>query len=214
MAENSNWFTGREVVLVLDEPSETDRYLDLIRFFPEIRWTILENDREHVWRNPSKVINVGIRHATGEHVLVMSPETICVGDLPSSLLQVAKTGVAAVGGTTFVTYSELKELGLKAASALRIQYLCGSICVRRLALVAVRGYDEGINGWGGDDYNLRSRLNLIGYPAQYVGGPFGVHPGRADPIRTDLPKARTREIEQFANGFDWGTEFSKVVHRS
>ena len=77
-----------EVILVMDTPDEEPELLALLTQYPDVRWTVLVNDRAHPWRPPCKAINVGLRHAVGQFVLVCSPESAFVGDVPSMALEV------------------------------------------------------------------------------------------------------------------------------
>ncbi|RKH57013.1 hypothetical protein D7V93_19095 [Corallococcus llansteffanensis] len=152
-----------EVILVLDEPSEEADVLRLVRDFPSIRWRVVVNDFDHPWRPPCRSINVGIRNAVGEHVLVMSPESAFVTDVPSvALAHIAENpGTAALGHVAFGTFDQVAAAdGSLAAAYTGPITPYGSICVARERLEALHGYDEGFDRWGGDDDNLRVRLMM------------------------------------------------------
>ncbi len=72
-----------EVVVVMDENESESGVLDLIRQYPDIRWQVRVNDQPHGWQPPCKAINVGVRHASHDVVLVCSPESMFVTDVPA-----------------------------------------------------------------------------------------------------------------------------------
>ncbi|TQF17721.1 hypothetical protein FJV41_01770 [Myxococcus llanfairpwllgwyngyllgogerychwyrndrobwllllantysiliogogogochensis] len=154
---------GTEVVIVLDEPSEEGEVMRLVRDFPSIRWRIIVNDFDHPWRPPCRAINVGVRNAIGEHVLVMSPESAFVTDVPGIALAhiAANPGTAALGHVAFATFDQVESAGGSLATAFTEPVtIYGSICVARERLNAIHGYDESFDQWGGDDDNLRVRLMM------------------------------------------------------
>ncbi|NNB85297.1 galactosyltransferase-related protein [Corallococcus exiguus] len=160
---NARYFSRPEyeAVLSLDEPSEEAELLRVLRDFPSIRWRVLVNDFDHPWRPPCRAINVGVRHALGENVLVVSPESAFITDVPALGLEhiAANPGTAALGRVCFATFDSLEahEGSLEKTSASPWHFY-GSICVPRERLFRIHGYDEGFDRWGGDDDNLRIRL--------------------------------------------------------
>lgn len=72
---------GIELIICLDEPSETELILDYIKNYPFINWKIIVNEKDHEWRNPSKAINVGIRHASKKYILQIDPELELLTDV-------------------------------------------------------------------------------------------------------------------------------------
>ena len=80
---NSKFFqrNGIEVIIALDNPTEEKELLDFITHYPFINWKVVVNKKYHTWRNPSKAINVGIRNATKQYLMVMSPESEFFSDV-------------------------------------------------------------------------------------------------------------------------------------
>lgn len=221
-----------EVVLSLDEPTEEHGVLDLIGRFPAIRWTMLVNDHDHAWRTPSRAINVGIRHAVGTYVLVVSPESAFVTDVPAIAhdLLACGSGFAAVGRVAFATYDELAAAGSLDAcyaatppavwgahASFRGGQPYGSLCVERERLARIGGYDEGLVLWGGDDDNMRVRLMLDGAVVGISDAMRIVHlarePRPPKPVRHAL-----RDLERIyqpatasANATEWGVTFDRVA---
>ncbi len=64
-----------ELIVVLDEPSEEGAFVEWARSFSG-NVKIIVNDVDHEWRPPCKAINVGIRHALGDYVVYVDPETL------------------------------------------------------------------------------------------------------------------------------------------
>src|SRR3990172_3034217 len=67
-----------EVILCLDDDSETLGVLELAQQYRDLKWRIVACHEKHEWRAPAKPINVGIKHARGKYILIVSPESIFV----------------------------------------------------------------------------------------------------------------------------------------
>jgi hypothetical protein len=223
-----------EVVLVLDEPSEAAEVLELVHAtVSDIRWRVIVNDRPHAWRPPSKAINVGIRHALGELVLVASPESVFVDDPVAFFPDVRSQSAFAVGCVAFATYAEFLDLehrGLERAfqviesSNTRLFY--GSLLAPRASFNTVTGYDESLDKWGGDDDNLRARFALAGLHMIQCDKLRVIHlsalprrglslPPESFPkerIITPLDERRLLAPASYrANSANWGTDFGRTL---
>ncbi|WP_423459018.1 glycosyltransferase family 2 protein [Ottowia sp. VDI28] len=174
---NAGYLTrpGVEVVIVMDDPGEEAGLLEFLAGFPGISWRVVVNDQAHEWRPPCVAINVGIRHARGQTVLICSPESAFVTDVPGHALLLGRVqpNTVALGQVAFVHFSVLERgytlealhtLGTKNLPGLAVYY--GSIVAPRAAFERVQGYDESQAVWGGDDDNVRIRLEMAGYPLQ------------------------------------------------
>lgn len=215
---------GIEVVLALDEPGEEAGVLALVARFPQIRWKVLVNDVAHAWRPPCKAINAGARCSAGRFVLVHSPESAYAGDAPAMLLQAAMghaRGVA-VGRVGFARFDELTDT-LDAAFErqvppdLLLQTFYGSLCCAREAFDAVHGYDESFEAWGGDDDNLRVRLEMAGW--QLLACPAAHLLHLSDETRTggeqfdrDVDWIKCTPHEARAGDAGWGRDFDRIAH--
>ena len=71
---------GIEIVIAMDEDSEEESIINFTHRYPFINWKVIVNHSKHDWRNPAKAINVGIRNATKEFILVCSPESEFITD--------------------------------------------------------------------------------------------------------------------------------------
>lgn len=237
---------GIEVVLVMDEPSDEKALLELLRFYPEIRWQVVVNDQPHDWRPPCCAINVGIRHAQGDYVLVMSPESACVTDVPAAALRTLlehPQGVA-LGQVGFACYEDLQRhlytnphlyrehrAYLQQVEDLancyqntvtdiyRLDTFYGSICAPRATFMAVQGYDESFTGWGGDDDNLRVRMELAGYqnllcPQLRLLHLDDRHRTGGEQYDPDDDFVKCAIDQALANNVDWGKDFDRLAYRT
>lgn len=210
---NYRFFAGqdREVVLVLDEPSEEKGVLELIKIYSAVNWRVLVNRQKHEWRSPTKAINVGIRHATGEWVFVCSPESVLTDNLPIKLIRsCAKHDGYACGR---VSFCKLHEDNSWTSVGELMPY--GSIAAQRKNLIKVYGYSEDLQGWGGDDDLLRRKLDLIGVPAFYPENCVLFHLER-NPESRPAKRASAYNYNELANpqikvNNNWGLDFREVI---
>lgn len=207
--------TGVEVIIVMDESSEEEKLLNLIRQYPEICWKVIVNDNLHEWRNPSRVLNVGIQCACKSYVLVISPESEMATDIMLQFrMKLNGSGNFCIGQVHFLEHHE-KRFFLKG-----VPY--GSIMVIRENLIKIGGYDESLDRWGGDDDNLRIRLKMSGVIETFVPEAHVLHredkedeksrPSRKSPIPgTPLFQRIYHPCHWLANEGDFGHDFDRVA---
>ena len=216
--KNRKYFerNGVEVVIVLDCPDEKEELLAYIREYPFLNWRVIYNDKAHDWRNPTKPINVGIRFATKKYVMVCSPESEFYTD---AILQL-RTGLQnypnhyAIGNVCFAGYSE----EINDSTILNRKLMSyGSIMIEKKHLCSIKGYDEALNRWGGDDDNIRARLELSGIQELFMPEVKLIHrdscPG--DNIRRTPPwdiLEQLRYPEQTIVNDEWGEDFDTVIY--
>lgn len=148
---------GIEIVIVMDEDSEEIELIKFINLYPFINWKVIVNHQKHAWRNPSKAINVGIKNASKECILVCSPESEFITDaiyIMRKKLEYYPNHFAI--GT--VSFADIEETIFTKQRF--IEY--GSIMARKKDFYAITGYDESLTKWGGDDDNVRIRLEMYG----------------------------------------------------
>lgn len=212
-----------EIVLVVDEPDSESAALEIMRQHPNVRWRALINRQDHPWRNPAKAINVGLRHASASVILVSSPETVWLTDVPHQLLAETRKRPTSFhsGHLLFADTDKVNSLEAFKVKAVTEPHNCGSICVLKEHLEQINGYDESLIGWGGDDDNLRSRLRLTGIHGQVHQHTALVHPPMTGNHRVYSrdTAARLREIvrptEAKANqNADWGRDFSEMFYEA
>lgn len=149
---------GIEVVISMDDDSQEDELILLIRQYPFINWKVIINRQKHEWRNPCKAINVGIKNSNKKYILVCSPESEFFTDaifLMRRMLEYYENHFA-IGTVAFAYGYEVREEDL----SFHMPY--GSIMAKKEDFIAIKGYDEALNKWGGDDDNLRARLEFNG----------------------------------------------------
>jgi hypothetical protein len=224
---------GREVILALDENSESDAVVALVRRYPEVRWKVLVNDVPHRWRPPCKAINVGLRHASGRSGFIASPESAYAGDAPGLAVAIAgayPAGIALgrVGFTQFDNLRDGRTIDAHCTGTIPHQLFLdsfyGSICGPRAAFEAVDGYAEAFTDWGGDDDNVRIRLEMAGYTLLACPGVRVLHLSfkpRAGPQHPDMPwdeqAARVKCSPDSIRGTrhaDWGRSFDRIAYAS
>lgn len=215
---------GIEVVIVADEPTEEDGILDYIRTYPFINWKVVINDKDHPWRNPAKAFNVGIRQATKQYILVTDPELEFYTDVIYELREKLDSYPEhyAIGQVLFMDVSEeIDKETLHKHSHELIPY--GSIMAKKEYFERVGGYYEHYIGWGGEDDNLRKRLELAGIRQLFFPDSVLIH-------REDMKKRSMSRNEQRAriprdilsemflpkeimvNGKDWGRDFCRIAY--
>lgn len=160
-----------EVILVLDEDSECSTVVKFAQQYPDVNWRVFVNTEKHEWRPPCKAINVGLKMARGNRLLIVSPESLFVNNVPELVLLYAELlpDTAVCGRVNHCHLDEFAtaENVFEALVVDRVRtnakdHFYGSICVSRNRAIEIGGYDECLIKWGGDDDNFRARLRLAG----------------------------------------------------
>jgi glycosyltransferase involved in cell wall biosynthesis len=217
-----------EVLLCLDEDSESSRVCRLLERFARIKWKVIVCHQPHPWRPPSKAINVGIRHAAGDYVMIVSPESLFIGDVPAQMLSHAALFPAGAicGRVNFCRFAELADGNGTYEAMLRYQHLqtnkplhYGSICLSRAKAFEVGGYDECLTRWGGDDDNFRARLQLAGLKIVKTNDVNILHLG-FESRNSTRPQKTARELDYLFSPKQpvcprcfprWGRAFTHIV---
>lgn len=207
---------GIEVIICLDEDSEENELLEFISTYPLINWKVIVNHKKHDWRNPSKTINVGIKGATKKYILVCSPES----EFYTDAIKIMRENLEyydkhfAVGRVAFVDYDreEIDDVWFT--------HPFGSIMVEKKYLFAIGGYDESLDKWGGDDNNVRARLELSGVKKLYLPEVKLVHREEKKELKVRKKKTERVPVEMWKDIFlpskisindNWGEDFNDVV---
>lgn len=215
---------GIEVVIVLDTPLESEELLSYVQQYPFVNWRIVMNDKPHEWRNPAKPLNVGIRHATKKYVMVCSPESEMVTDviyiLRKSFDDYSNYPHYAIGR---VCFADEEEVTVKTFNNYR-SIPFGSIMFERVHAEQIHGYDETLSKWGGDDNNIRSRLDMVGVKELYFNEAMMAHRDinndegkkrRSTPF-VETPNNALRHFffpkNAVANNENWGKDFDKIIY--
>jgi GT2 family glycosyltransferase len=216
---------GIEVVIAMDEPSEQSDLLVLIKEYPLINWKVIVNEKKHEWRNPSKTLNVGIRSATKQFILVLGPDSEMATDLIFDMRRMAEFYQKCffVGRVAFVDL-DFQPSKVNVESQLLMYY--GSIFIQKTFLLTVNGYDEAYEKWGGDDDNLRARLERFGLKKIKLPECIILHRESLEDLRNlrlklkhSVSNRSPLELQNsfnpktyLANSENWGIDFSKVIY--
>lgn len=221
LLKNAHYFqrNGIEVVIVLDEPSEEHGLINFVTNFPFISFKIIINREAHPWRNPSKVINVGIKHASFDYILVMSPETELYTDVIYQLRYALYhyPSSYATGVVSFISHDDEVD---KIQNVSWLPY--GSIMVAKTDLLEVFGYNENHDAWGGEDDQIRRQLDLLGLTKIELPDAKNVHrEKKSDGHKDRSSRINEMPIRHLKNIFypkqadlnykPWGQDFNEVI---
>ncbi|OWP33678.1 hypothetical protein CBG55_05830 [Prevotella intermedia] len=207
---------GIEVIIVMDEDSEENRLIKYIKRYPFINWKVIVNHDKHEWRNPSKAINVGIRNASKDFIFVCSPESEFITDAIYIMRKKLEYYPAhfAIGTVSFTAIESYTEL----SNSIFIEY--GSIMAKKEAFYAVTGYDESLIKWGGDDDNIRVRLEMQGIKKILLPEVKLLHKEKPKELKSRNNKnIAIKTLKRIkcplvirANSKDWGKEFNDIAY--
>ena len=200
----------------MDEDSEENRLIKYIKQYPFINWKVIVNHNKHEWRNPSKAINVGIRNASKDFILVCSPESEFITDAIYIMRKKLEYYPAhfAIGTVSFTAIESYTDL----SNSVFIEY--GSIMAKKEAFYAVTGYDESLIKWGGDDDNIRVRLEMQGIKKILLPEVKLLHKEKPKELKSRNNKNIAIETLKRikcplvikANSKDWGKEFNDMPY--
>lgn len=163
-----------EIVIVDDgDDSETPLVVDrLMQSYGHTRYIRLGREQSVSFRNPSYPMNVGIRAATGDIVILQNAE--CRHQDPQTIQKL--TAFVTPANAVFAHVVALDQSGsplMDYCSPVqpRPYFFCGAI--RRDILLRLRGFDEDFYGAGYDDDDLAARL--AGEGVQFVYTDVLVH---------------------------------------
>jgi glycosyltransferase involved in cell wall biosynthesis len=220
---NARYFqrNGIEVIIVMDEPTEKDGVIELIKQYPFINWKVIINEQDHQPRNPAKVINVGIRHATKKYVLVTDPEKEFFTDVILQMREILENYPKhyAVGTLTFVEENEI----VTNENINRFNFMdYGGLMLEKKYLEQLNGYDETFLTWGGEDDDILRRLDLIGVKKLVVEEAKSLHrETKAELARRPVKGLffSGKQLKKFfyadkaiVNDDNWGTDFNKIIY--
>lgn len=224
LPKNLSFFqrNGIELIIVLDSPDEELELINFLNEFPFLNSRVIINRKAHEWRNPAKPLNVGIRNSNYKYIFVASPETEFLTDVIYQLRYILQyyPESFAIGQVAFLDLEDEPSLSdiLKYS-----MYPFGSIMVEKKHLEKIGGYWEMLSSWGGDDDNIRTRLELAGIRKMFVPQAIAIH--REE--NSDEHKSRSKKNalmpitayksifyphEPFVNETNWGCDFNEVAY--
>ncbi|MFV0390549.1 MAG: glycosyltransferase family 2 protein [Paludibacteraceae bacterium] len=209
---------GIEIILSMDEDSEMDEVIHFIKEYSFINWRVIVNHKKHAWRNPVKAINVGVKHASKKHVMVCSPES----EFETDAIYLMRNALEhyqnhfVIGSVAFVH-------GFNKCDGYKAYLPYGSIMVKRSDLAAIGGYDESLSLWGGDDDNVRARLEMSGVEKMYLQDVKLIHREKDSDGMSERREKRSQipiemELEIYypnthiVNQKGWGQDYNHVVY--
>ena len=223
LPKNAPYFqrNGIEVIIVMDEPTEQEGLIELIKEYPFINWKIIVNEKVHEPRNHASVLNVGIRHATKKYILISDPEMEFYTDVIFQLRNMLKYQPEhyATGTVAFI-----EEANIVSAETINMQSFTnyGSIMVEKRILEEIGAYDEQFKVWGGEDDNIRRRLDMAGIKQLQLPEAKSLHREKKLKLKESLSKSNdfdANEWERFfypkterVNENGWGQEFNKILY--
>lgn len=202
-----------ELVIPIDEPDSKDEVKQILDKHNVTEYQIRSNPQKHIWRNPSKAINVGLRMARGEYVIVMSPESICVTNVYDTLYRNAfmydkEKAYFSTGRVVFYKEGITETDNLLDLFNSSVHFWYGSICASKEAFFSVRGYNEAITGWGYDDMEIRSKLQREGYKMRLIEDAMVIHNEIAKTRPKDYQKQHQKSrLVKRKNDENWGMDF-------
>lgn len=213
---------GIELIIVLDTPEEEVGLINYLNEFPFLNAQVIVNRIPHEWRNPSKALNVGIKNSSRKYIFIASPETELLTDVIYQLRYILQyyPDSFAIGQVAFLDFEDtplLKDIHHHEL----LPY--GSLMVERKYLDEIGGYAERLTGWGGDDNNIRTRLELAGIKRMFVSQAIAIHREENSDGHTSRNKRNTampvevyKEIyypqKTMVNEDSWGTDFNERVY--
>jgi glycosyltransferase involved in cell wall biosynthesis len=213
---------GIELIIVLDAPSEEEELKNYLDEFPFANFQIIVNRKDHEWRNPSKALNVGIKAATQKYVFIASPETEYVTDVIYQLRYLLHyhPGTFAIGQIAFLDLNNTSSIE-DINNYEMLPY--GSIMVEKKYLNEICGYSECITNWGGDDDNIRARLEMLGLRKMFTSQAIAIHrEDNSDGHKGRYKKSAEIPVEVYkdiyypqsliVNKFSWGMDFNEVAY--
>lgn len=223
LPHNAPYFqrNGIEVIIAMDEPSEKEKLIELIKNYPFINWKLIVNDKEHAPRNHAPVLNVALRHATKKYVMQIDPEVEMLTDVIWQMRDMLRSYPNHYAVAQMAYIDENKEVDAETVKGLNFMPY-GNIMTERKHLMEMQGYDETFLKWGGEDDNLRARLDMLGIKKLLLPNALTLHrehnynpAERAEKINAHTPDDwRRMRYPQTAtaNKKYWGQEFKLKVH--
>lgn len=219
LPHNKQFFVdGMELIIPIDEPhSENDLRNFLDNQNLSIPYVLKSNKELHDWRNPAKVINVGIKLSTRERIVVMSPETLCVSNLYKELYDRCTLQNFTIGRVGWVSLKSIQRSSVDYEQGsldnlfdkINPIHYYGSICVFKQSLELVQGYNEAFIKWGADDDELRERLtqNHIGPLRVDSAKSLHIQIKNTKPLSSIEGRFNPNLTIPFSPQPDWGTSF-------
>lgn len=170
-----------EIIIVNDGiKDDTERICNLYhnRLNTKYLFTGQRNNKDIMFRSPSIALNIGIKQATGEIIILTCPEVFHLNETIKKIITPLLINEKILSTPNFIYFDNTNKLtnGLFNSpkipknffdiiehSTARCKYgrklpLC--MGVYKKELISIGGYDEDFTGWGADDDDIVDRLIL------------------------------------------------------
>jgi hypothetical protein len=177
--------TVREVIVVIDEKINNLEMFSFLNNY-NVNFRFFMNCENHSWRNPAIVINKGIKEAISEKIIIISPETILLKDSLINLINGCTVNSFSIGTILFMTNESYNKYNVDSLFNLKTKIrnkdiigpeYFGSICCTKKNFEKVDYYTENfsLNGWGGEDDNVRMKLKMTGLIENKINNATFIH---------------------------------------
>ena len=164
--------TEKEIeTIVVDYGSSNKNYKQLLRDLSSFECTVYRYETDKIW-SPAIAKNIGIRRALGSYIATLDVDCLIEPRVIESTLKIhsrqqknyVETKIAflpkTIDGTKIVLPDDFAEHNK--VFTLRKAGFGSYLSVRRRWWHRVRGCDERFQGWGGNDDDIRTRVNRSG----------------------------------------------------
>jgi len=188
---------------------------------------------KHPPRNAAKARNIGIKQAQGRIIAQTEPELLFNIDYPKVMLETFESNRVKLAQywckLDYQALVRIKDVWKKVArdyERFRPEFKLPSFkttypnmhtgSVLKEHLVKVQGYDERFVVWGGEDDDLKARLEKRGVTLDRIPGYYVVHQWHKSICNINLPQYKiqvnlkdqsARNPDPVRNGPDWGTKW-------
>jgi hypothetical protein len=194
----------KEVIIVFDQIIDISQFSFLLNY--NINFKFYTNTETHEWRNPAPVINHGLKMASSEYCIILSPETILSKDAIKYLMDNVDENTFCIGQVIFLEESKYHSYENKAdiLDLFRLTtrrnkdiigpIFFGSICCSKANFEKVNYYTETFINWGGEDDDVREKLIKYGINVKKIKDVKMIHIEDQYGYNKRLSKARDKNI--------------------
>ena len=194
-----------EVIVIIDEKIDN---LDSFSFLHNynVNFRFFMNSENHPWRNPAIVINKGIKEALSEKIIIISPETILLKDSLQSLIDSCDDESFSIGQVIFMTNESYHNCEVDSLFNLNTDrnnniigpVYFGSICCTKKNFKSVNYYTENfsLNGWGGEDDDVRNKLVNYGLIKKKISSAKFIHVETENEFISRSKKVKKTELKE------------------
>lgn len=215
---------GIEVVIVVDKSANRTDILNYIRAYPFISWKVIVSNEGHMWKNLGKVLNIGIRQATKQYILIMNLEQEFYTDVIYELrekLEHYPEYYAISHVFSLENQQEINEETLENHCCKLTPY--GSIMAKKEYFERIGGYSECQLEWNIRHENLCIRFDLAGIRRLHFPDAVSIsqngfllriknHSEQLLQTSQNILSEKLLPTVINENGTKWGYDFNTVVY--